>query len=306
MNKQTCIFPLLPVWVESYNTSPLRNRGWTLQERELSVRTVFFVRDQMLWECQKRVATEQFPRPRKRGDNNNRLFFLPSNDVETSVFRWYTMVYHYTERELSFQSDKLPAISGLAEAFEEVTELKGYVAGLWESDLVEGLLWSVRRTFEFSDDAWTSKTYKAPSWSWASVVLPVEWWSKQLVKHWTMHPNPSIKPTILGVEIVPHGSDPRGRILKGALRIECILRSWSGGDGDIVWDNSVHVFDRTDKARLFVMPIYLCPAGMHIRHSLGLIITPSGEENTYWRVGLVYSLPPELFANFKRTVIVLV
>ena len=42
-------------------------------------------------------------------------------------------------------SDKLPALSGLAQSFHEYQLARGfcdkYHAGLWESDIIKGLLW---------------------------------------------------------------------------------------------------------------------------------------------------------------------
>jgi hypothetical protein len=55
------IYPVLPEWDESYDHCSLRDRGWTVQERLLSVRSVFYTGDQMIWECQSRQATEQYP-----------------------------------------------------------------------------------------------------------------------------------------------------------------------------------------------------------------------------------------------------
>ena len=60
------------------------------------------------------------------------------------------MVESYTTRQLSFQSDRLPAISGLAEAFEQATGITGYAAGLWQEDLLDGLLWSVEERYQYS------------------------------------------------------------------------------------------------------------------------------------------------------------
>jgi hypothetical protein len=36
---------------EDYGTNPLRTRAWTLQERELTVRSVHFSQGQLLWQC---------------------------------------------------------------------------------------------------------------------------------------------------------------------------------------------------------------------------------------------------------------
>ena len=74
---------------------------------------------------------------------------------------WYGLLWSYGRRKLSRPSDKLPAISGMAEIFAERLDDE-YIAGLWRRHLVQGLLWQglgCRRVSE----------YRAPTWSWASM-----------------------------------------------------------------------------------------------------------------------------------------
>ena len=320
---QTCIFPVLPNWQKSYDHCPLRQRGWALQERELSVRSVFYTSDQMLWECQSQQATEQFPTPWKRDKNatwtqdQHRLFFPRSQSKAVNFHRWYDMVEDYTKRNLSYQIDRLPAISGLAECFEMATGLRSYVAGLWGEDLIDGLLWSVRRDWTSTPCPAQSEEFRAPSWSWATVDEPVEWWSRHLTKHWTVPPNLHTKPSILHVETRLHGSDPRGRLAGGRLSISGIIKSvsvkteWpsshvhygSGQSGDFCWD-----FSPTEPDHGFVvLAIYLAPPQGHIRHSLGLLLIPTGEkENPFKRLGLISHLSPIQYRGLERQVIELV
>lgn len=44
------------------NEMPLLRRGWVLQERVLSPRTLHFTSTQMFWECNQKIACETFPR----------------------------------------------------------------------------------------------------------------------------------------------------------------------------------------------------------------------------------------------------
>jgi hypothetical protein len=83
---------------------------------------------------------------------------------------WYRMVEDYTARSITKHTDRLPALSGLAQAVDRVTGNE-YLAGLWKSSLLEGLLWCKARPGQ----AFTATPeYVAPSWSWASVVGPVQ------------------------------------------------------------------------------------------------------------------------------------
>jgi hypothetical protein len=75
---------------------------------------------------------------------------------------------NYTRRHLSVSTDKLPAISGIAQEFATILK-DTYIGGLWKSVLLSDLLWVVI----FAKPRPT--TYRAPSWSWASVDSPVRW-----------------------------------------------------------------------------------------------------------------------------------
>jgi len=79
---------------------------------------------------------------------------------------WYDMVQEYSRRTLTLGMDRLPAMSGLAAHFQQKMKSQ-YIAGLWEDDLVRGLLWVTGATS--GTRARPPLEYVAPSWSWASV-----------------------------------------------------------------------------------------------------------------------------------------
>jgi hypothetical protein len=54
-------------WRHGVEDAPLCGRGWVTQERALSVRTIHFGREQVLWECLTTNATEVFPKGLLRG-----------------------------------------------------------------------------------------------------------------------------------------------------------------------------------------------------------------------------------------------
>lgn len=55
--------------------------------------------------------------------------------------QWHELVKTYSERNLTFASDKLPAISGAAERINQITG-SAYLAGLWRYVIEQDLLWS--------------------------------------------------------------------------------------------------------------------------------------------------------------------
>ena len=79
---------------------------------------------------------------------------------------WWDMVYDYSERLLSKDTDRLAALSGMAQFFQRNHFPHArYVAGLWSSRLEDELFWDSEDTI----DARRPTDYVAPSWSWASV-----------------------------------------------------------------------------------------------------------------------------------------
>jgi hypothetical protein len=229
------IFPKLLSWRKAYSHCPLRKRGWTLQERELFVRSVLYTEQQMIWECQSFQATEKSPVLREHDDASFRLFSPPSahpsllSDKPVNFSKWYDMVERYTRRQLSYQTDRLPAIPGLAEALEGTTGITKYVAGLWDEDLLEGLLWCVSPPNRYScPKEGTERKCEYPSWSWASVNDPVvrpskhlEWAVRHRLEDGVVPCHSShIEPSNLEPETVPFSSDPRGRTSESSLRVE--------------------------------------------------------------------------------------
>ncbi|KAL8868357.1 MAG: hypothetical protein Q9198_008207 [Flavoplaca austrocitrina] len=96
-----------------------------------------------------------------------RIFLDRNHDPDFLWMKWVEVVETYTQRDLTIESDRLPALSGLASRFSNLWGC-AYYAGLWEKKLMEGLCWFVR-------DPSTSifiESY-APSWSWASLIGPV-------------------------------------------------------------------------------------------------------------------------------------
>jgi hypothetical protein len=89
---------------------------------------------------------------------------------QRSLFQWYHLVGVYTHRSLTLGTDRLPAISGIAAQFGKFIGDE-YRAGLWASEMGTELRWC--NNF-YSDQLQPRPVgYQGPSWSWASVNVPV-------------------------------------------------------------------------------------------------------------------------------------
>lgn len=145
----------------------LSRRAWALQEHIMPQRTLYITSDQLMWEC-KHCRLREDNYPEAQGD-----FLYPICDYgfpldATAIIQiWYKrVVENYTLRQLTYEKDKLVAISALARA-TYLNRHIDYVAGLWRDCIVPGLLW-VRL-----GPGCKSKTYSCPTWSWASQGSPV-------------------------------------------------------------------------------------------------------------------------------------
>lgn len=185
--------------------SPLGSRGWTLQESILSPRNLFYGSQYIYWKCLGGCqAADGSPEGTRFPDD--RLGLLPALhdtipkelqsetlDVQTLLTNYHDLVSDYCYRKISFDSDKLPAFSGLARRLHP--HIGGdYLAGIWSSDLRRALLWQAEMTY-----ARHVKSYRAPSWSWAVTNEFVA-----TVRH-------GLPPSLRGLRVVDYNVTPRDR-----------------------------------------------------------------------------------------------
>jgi Heterokaryon incompatibility protein (HET) len=190
-----CLFSGL--WHLGITKTPLNRRGWVLQERLLSPRTLSF-HTQLFWECRELQACETFPEGISKTssfepDDVDDDSTLCSKSWRTELARsndpyapWRKVVEQFTVSGLTKSSDKLSALSGIAERMGTSIGAK-YLAGLWEQNLPFDLLWYIEKgrqanwepSYRVSPYRGMSMhirchyqktlTSEAPSWSWASV-----------------------------------------------------------------------------------------------------------------------------------------
>ncbi|KAJ4007419.1 hypothetical protein NW752_007601 [Fusarium irregulare] len=152
---------------------PLNTRGWTLQEAVLLSRLVCFGKEQWLWKCPSRYATEDglIDGPRYIDNGLPQWPALthegPGEDGKNYLRHWYHLITNYSKRELTYETDKQNAIAGLVDMFQKQTGFT-YLAGLWQEDLAAGLTWEATKKGVIRQNSDT------PSWSWLSVKGPIK------------------------------------------------------------------------------------------------------------------------------------
>jgi hypothetical protein len=173
---------------------PWSKRGWTMQEGLLPNRMLLYSSQQVAWKCRqvvryergfqhdpmieigRSIADEPGGRDFWRFDLFTKFKLLPwymqSPECRSKHDRyriWYDMVEDYSARSVKYTRDRLVAISGLAKMYRDVLGGDQYFAGLWQSDMLPGLLWHAQgmRLFDSNLGQLTLVEVKAPSWSWA-------------------------------------------------------------------------------------------------------------------------------------------
>lgn len=147
--------------------------------------------------------------------------FITAATSSTIYHVWYQAVSTFSTRYLTFSSDKLPALAGIASRVHDITK-DDYLAGHWRRELERSLFWRV--DFETSTSHPSRvKEYRAPSWSWASVNASTDFQIAEL--------NTGDVPTtmqIIKASVNIEGENPFGCVTGGAivLRADVIRASW--------------------------------------------------------------------------------
>lgn len=317
--------------VDPLGQEPLAHRAWCLQERYLARRMVLYGTEQVFWECAELLAAEDGNYVTRDDDYLEELkatasikptIFEPRSDGDHKInYRnWYEMVEKYMSCAITKGSDRLPALAGLATA---VASSSGdeYLAGIWRTGLIEGLLWSKK---EASKNALRRPdNFRAPSWSWASVDGKVRFsvynfiercaWKRGIADYEALA-------TYVKHKIIPEGSNTYGGVQSAYLQLTAPLLNVSSMElskpnpmsyvmvpftspscdrvfGLRIGSRSIYIeggFDveEHDATNLSVILLARLPDGnigfdpfLDIR--FGLILEPTSKEGVYRRVGII-------------------
>lgn len=296
-------------FTETVISGPLNRRAWAFQERLLSKRILDYGKDQLYWECQQTCFCED---GRQEMDENPSVleYYKPTSILSAtatmpatrqakqgSLFTdWYNFIQNYCRRQLTIASDKFPALSSLASVYAGLTGDR-YVAGLWESDMMIGLLWEA----SYSDRPRLERppAYRAPSWSWAALdgeILFPEAKSSNLKR--ILHRN-KFALSDINIHIELAGSNPFGRVKSGAMTVSGRLKPVEYEIQSESWEyyNSVmpNMNDPLYSEGKYIGTASFDEAGIHgplyclevcsTGYQLGLLLKSIGADEQYCRVG---------------------
>ncbi|KAF5628935.1 het-domain protein [Fusarium sp. NRRL 52700] len=245
---------------------------------------------------------------------------------------WDDLVTYYSRRHLTFVTDKLPALSGVASRVLKITKSR-YLAGMWEDSLGIGLCWA--RAYRGHQDLPTISTeYVAPSWSWASIPGAVENRVERTISIF----EPSF--TIIEASSDVSGLNPFGRVTAGHLlirgpmaeavlscddpqtslfyRISGTAEKWEfSPDSILVLDNSHVLRAKQDVKASFTAKVYCFYIGSTYysrsdgsdREYFMLVLSQSDNadgDKSFCRIGLAYSKINLLFKGAPVLDVILV
>ena len=216
---------------------PIHDRAWAVQEAVLSGRAIFFSSKELRWECNTcrkcqcgkysiqfsstfDLAEEGFEAYRGWRVNT----FFRAITIDDAYVQWKRMYVLYCSRELTRDSDRLPALSGLARRFSEMmldkfNRREQYLAGTWRGSLPQELLWFVAgpsgRYSKIGKRQDRPENWRAPTWSWASMEGDI-----QCSRFYELGANDSpweSRVQVLDASTELAGLDPFGQVRAGPL-----------------------------------------------------------------------------------------
>ncbi|PVH77518.1 hypothetical protein DL98DRAFT_637252 [Cadophora sp. DSE1049] len=147
-------FPHLPH--DDRSSWPLLHRAWIYQERLFSRRVLHFGEEEVIWEC----------KTLRRGQNRKKDKHIElEKDFLSMSTSWYEYVQMYSILQLTFDTDKLVALSSLAVRTALARPGDRYIAGHWEKTLLRDIMWYA----DHESVQPRSSTFCCPTWSWASI-----------------------------------------------------------------------------------------------------------------------------------------
>jgi hypothetical protein len=162
------------------------------QERYLSTRIMHFTRKTLFWQCMESFSNETYPdglpdyvlgmtyisselEMKKLVHESQRICPGDAHPQDGILVGWKSFIKSYSRCALTKESDIFVALQGITQDVVVDTLRDRMIAGLLESRLREELCWYVERHYWYKrlGTPHRPQKWRAPSWSWASVKLPI-------------------------------------------------------------------------------------------------------------------------------------
>jgi hypothetical protein len=221
---------------------------------------------------------------------------------------WDTLLNDYSNRALTYESDRLPALAGLASKIQQLLNSR-YMAGIWECDL-QGLMWvrsdrkwlSVCRNDDNSLYFWTGygnsdndtssilesqssdqdvdvavvsyaesqssedsepaqESYLGPSWSWVSIVGPVEMKIRgPSLEDFTTRSKPGCRfsPELVCSSMIVDGENLLGKVKEGSqitILAHLLILGTYGEKINVCFDHKRHCSPSLENYKLLIIDL---------------------------------------------------
>ncbi|TVY14321.1 hypothetical protein LARI1_G007901 [Lachnellula arida] len=296
-------------WARDIDLSDWNKRAWTFQERLLSRRILHFTKRALYFECHTSDATEGGDKPRTSASMSADPFSIERDigllarlkdrglgDQRRLFDTYYYLAIEYSRRSLSYQTDKEHAFSAVILRFKEML-LSQYAAGIWKSDLIEGLLWDKQGRTRNAGPI--TRHTNLPSWSWFPIVKGVCWpfrksgselqsFASDDCASSSLIPTKDALTTLYVPAVIVNVEDftITPRPLNNHRSIEMKLQGRRFGYADLD-DPSIEPPTSLTMCCIGKRPEYVEPEGLVIR---GLLVEPvEGRNNCFRRIGIFES-----------------
>jgi hypothetical protein len=305
---------------ENNSEYPLFGRAWCFQERLLSTRTLHYTKDEIVFECRtgyrceygsiwsgikpavsdclKLAYAQILEDSRKSGDGDRYIGPTFTSSCNKETLLWFRILGEYTATRITFDRDTLPALFGVADKMP--LDLMGkYLAGLWEQNLIYGLLWRSQDGLKCR----RHQIYVAPSFSWGSRSGPITF------PYFSSRYIPSAE--IAEAECQPVGFNATGEVKGGFIKlrgsvvafqfaktgkdlVSCVMHKGSSAKVTIMID-SREALEIEDGTAVYCLSL-LQSGRSKVHYTLVLRESISDPEG-FQRIGMANDVPGEWFRD---------
>ncbi|KLU86446.1 hypothetical protein MAPG_05459 [Magnaporthiopsis poae ATCC 64411] len=314
----------------SLETGPVSQRAWCFQEAVLSRRQIVYGTEQLRFECRERRVWEDgrflYTKGRPCLDLSISMTAsgLPGDPTTKELLRdWYIRMIDYSRLDVFDPEDNFTTTAGTAARFQRALGGSRYPAGLWEADMISGLLWfgrhvvqasyskkPLRRPIGVRDANKAQVIERAPSWSCLALQGPIcDEWSTRHLRYGE---------SLCRLQVTGRLCQLRCSAAIRELRLCEKLRAMgyplirrrgvvlepNGPSGSMRISNDVVDTKDADAFRIVALGIFDLTEGnthrqwaMRLKEREGLLLEKAAEPNTFKRVGVFVVKDIEFFES---------